>query len=309
MSEEQKQGAPAPESEQPKNHPKTQSIFDTVREVDLRERREAERKERERQRQQAEEDYQAREQYGKQLDENKRELMRLKHGVIEQSETIYEEQPQQRKYSWKERISNFFYHNKWWLGIAVVFGSLAGFLIYDTVTQVKPDVVLMMVTEDYEMSLRTEEICTLMEAYMTDLNGDGKITADIYYIPANPETLQSASDYNQGNSSKLIVQLQSATAVLVMSDPVSDESIRADAILEDLSLRYPDNPQVEGYRFYLGDAFLEAIGYEGSCNEGLYLGIRTPKETFDSIEKMEENYNAALPVLEGFVEQFTESDS
>nr|MDE6729936.1 hypothetical protein [Oscillospiraceae bacterium] len=76
--------------------------------------------------------------YEEQLRQEKLELIRLKQGVIAESDTIHEEQEEQKKYTLFQKISNFFYANQWWLGICAFFAILAGFLVWQVVTTVHP---------------------------------------------------------------------------------------------------------------------------------------------------------------------------
>ncbi|MDE5861340.1 MAG: hypothetical protein K2H28_04020, partial [Ruminococcus sp.] len=65
------------------------------------------------------------EEYDKKIQAERLELIRLKQGVIEESETIREEHPEEIKLSVWRKIRNFFYHNKWWLFLAIFFVALA----------------------------------------------------------------------------------------------------------------------------------------------------------------------------------------
>ena len=114
MQEEEKQnGSSGTPSEQPKKHKKEKgkSLIETMREIDAKEaQKEAEAEER-RQEILAEREKKEKEAYAKKIQQDRIELMRLKQGIITESDTIYEEKEEKPKLSFWKKISNFLYHN------------------------------------------------------------------------------------------------------------------------------------------------------------------------------------------------------
>lgn len=277
---------------------KGKSLFETARELEQAERRKQELAEREHQKQQAEADYKEREKYGEQLEADKRELIRLKQGIASDSDTIFEEKQEKRHYTLRQRIGNFFYHNKWWLGIAAFFAVVIGVLIYDDVTTVEPDMIILQLSADSELALRTEGTAQYFEQFVPDLNGDGQVKVAVYCIPVTNDPNNSTNYYN-GDSSKLVVEMQSSSAMLVLADSACKDTIMPEQTFQDLSQQFSDNPLVSGYSFDLTKTdFLKKIGYEGELDD-LYLGIRkVQKLMFATEEKMQASYDQAFPVLE-----------
>lgn len=280
--------------------PKEKSVLDIAREME--QMRQAEEEKVQDLARQAEEE--RRIAYEKQLREERLELMRLKQGVIEESETIHEEPKEQKKYTIGQKISNFIYHNKWWMGISAFFAAIVGFLVYQTVTMVRPDLIVMLVSYDPNFSVQcTENISTLFEQYIEDENGDGKVSVDVYYIPASDEatTINAFS----GDTQKLFAEFQMGEALLVISDSAADKFIVPDTTLEDLEPFFGQYQQTEAMRFYLSDTdFAEAVGWDEKLDEDIYIGIRKVRDTFDFKEKMQKNYDIAFPALQKFIEQF-----
>jgi hypothetical protein len=243
--------------------------------------------------------------YEKQLHDEHIELVRLKQGVIDESETLHEEQEEKKKYTIWQKISNFFYHNKWWMGIAAFFVATGGYLVYQTVTAVQPDmIVLLLVDDDYFYAACAPQIGELFEQYIEDENGDGKVVVDVYYIPASSAT-DDASGYT-GDTEKLVTEFQTGEAVLVISDEEADQFIVPDSTLVDLEPYFGDYTQTEDMRFYLADTdFANEIGWtEEALDDDIYIGIRQVRKTLDSEEKMQQTYDISFPALEQFVAQF-----
>ncbi|MBR4102310.1 MAG: hypothetical protein IKK51_10645 [Oscillospiraceae bacterium] len=287
-------------SEKNEKKPKEKSVMDIAREMELL-RQEEEEKARELARQAEEERRNA---YEKQLREERLELMRMKQGVIEESETIREEQEEKKKYTIGQKISNFIYHNKWWMGVSAFFAAIVGVLVYQTVTMVRPDLIVMLVSYDSNFSTQcTANISTLFEQYIDDVNGDGEISVDVYYIPASDDatTINAFS----GDTQKLFAEFQMGEALIVISDSDADKFIVPDSTLEDLEPFFGQYEQTEAMRFYLTDTdFAEAVGWDEKLDEDIYIGIRKVKDTFDFKEKMQKNYDIAFPALQKFIEQF-----
>lgn len=234
--------------------------------------------------------------YEKQLRDEKIELIRLKQGEIEQSEILSESKEEKVKLPFFKRISNFFYHNKWWLGIGVFFVALGGYLIYDLVTKTDPDVVILYIDNNAEIAY-SEKFTDYLQNLCGDINDDGKAAASVYYIPY---TGVEYTDYNNGSTTKLIAEMQNADAMLVISGKMADDAISPDITLVDLETLYPDNPHVKKYGFYLKDtSFAEKIGYSGEIDDELFLGIRAvaPVQWADE-EEMQESYDKAIVILD-----------
>lgn len=242
--------------------------------------------------------------YEEQLREERLELLRLKQGVIEESETIHEEHSEQRRYTPGERIGNFFYHNKWWLGIAAFFVFFAGFTVWQIVTTVHPDmIVLLLVHDDYFNAHCNERISEIFERYITDENGDGKVVCDVYYIPASGDT-EERSGYT-GDTTKLFAEFQIAEACLVISDEGADTYIVPDRTLYDLEPDLGQYTQTDQMRFYLSDTdFAKDLGWEGTLDKDIYIGIRSVRETMDSEEEMQKTFDISYPALQKFAAQY-----
>ena len=241
--------------------------------------------------------------YEKQLRDEKIELIRLKQGEIEQSEILSESKEEKVKLPFFKRISNFFYHNKWWLGIGVFFVALGGYLIYDLVTKTDPDVVILYIDNNAEIAY-SEKFTDYLQNLCGDINDDGKAAASVYYIPY---TGVEYTDYNNGSTTKLIAEMQNADAMLVISGKMADDAISPDITLVDLETLYPDNAHVKKYGFYLKDSsFAEKIGYSGEIDDELFLGIRAvaPVQWADE-EEMQESYNKAIVILDMLIKDLS----
>lgn len=243
----------------------------------------------------------------KQLAQDRVELMKLKSGVIEESETIKEEEKVERVLTTKEKISNFFYHYKIPVIVATVFAIALGFIIYDTVTRTKPDMYVLS-TCNNGLEFRTEELQDYFEQFCDDLNGDGEVFVQVITAPIS-EDFQT----NEANQAKILTQLQMDKTIIVLTcDGCYDLEEKRDenglytadnyvfaGVFDDLTKKYPDNENVDekGYHFY-GESLKTALKWE-EMPDNIILSMRKPiKSLGGDFKDMEKNYKIAKEVLD-----------
>ncbi|MBR4201350.1 MAG: hypothetical protein IKQ91_08800 [Oscillospiraceae bacterium] len=280
------------------------SAFRNAWEIEAKARRAEELKERERQAKEAEAAYQAREEYAKELAEEKVDLIRLKQGVITESDKVFREAETEKHYTVWQKIGNWFYHSKWWLGIATFIAAVAGFLIYDYVTRVDPDVRILLLTEDPELYSESDQLCAWMQTMVPDYNGDEKTLVQSVYIPVSEQSMEHSGNYSAAYNSQLLVQFQTATCMLVLVAPEAESYLQPEEMFTDLEKLYPDCPYADGYKLMLdGTKFAEAAGLSEPPHKGSYLTLRLVAENMNSLEENQEAYNRAKALLDAIIPQ------
>lgn len=279
------------------------SAFENARIMEARARREDELAERARQAKENEAAYQAREEYAKELYDERLDLIRLKQGVITDSDKVFPEQAPPKKYTLSERIGNWLYHSKWWLGIAVFCVALGGFLIYDYVTKVDADVNLLLLSNDYEIYNKSQILSDMMQRDLIDYNGDDRCVASVVFVPVSKSSMETGN-YSTSYNTQLLVQMQSNMCMLVIGDSESDGYIESEKIYAEIESLYPQYDFIDNDRILLEDTyFQEWLGTESELREGAYLALRLPTVGMSSQEDMQRAYDEALPVLESLMEQ------
>lgn len=286
-----------------KNKKKKQGIIDTVRQVDEKERQKLEAEKEEELKVQEKE----REEYGKTLAEEKVELLKLKQGVISESDKLDLKPDEKKHYTPWQKFKNFIYHNKWWLGISTFFVLIAAFLVYDTLTTTKPDIKFMLLCNDTELYYRIEDIGKYFDQFTDDYNDDDKNCADILYIPISENEDTNSMGLYESSLTKLSAEFQMGETMLVIADKNSAELIMPEETLVNLEELYPDNPNVKEYGFYLKDTdFAELIGYtDGNIPDDIYIGIRKVTQTLTSEKEMQEHYDQAIETLDKIIKELS----
>lgn len=279
----------------------SQSVFRTAKEMQQKILAEQEEQQRIMDLKIAEHEKKKRENYERRLLEEKKELIRLKQRDATESEIIQEEAPTIAKLPLKKKIVNFFYHNKWWLGIGALFFAIASFLIYDLCSKERPDLVVLVVT-DNEYIGYSSELPKYVESFTEDFNGNKEILVSVYYIPY---TDNYQSNYANGIDNKIAAEFQSAEAMIVIGGEKISDIMDPDDVFINLEELYPDNPNVDDYAYYLEDsAFAERIGIDKKqIGDDLFISFRkAQKRLYADEEEMQETYDKDFPVFEKIIE-------
>lgn len=278
------------------------SAFRNAWEIEAKARREAELKERQRQADAEEAAYQQREEYAKELAEEKVDLIRLKQGVISDSDKVFREEGPEKHYTVWQKIGNWFYHSKWWLGIASFVVLLSAFLIYDYVTREDPDLRILLLSDHNDLYLHSEQLCTWLEGMTEDYTGDGEVLVENVYIPVSKQSMENAGNYSVSYNSQLLIQFQTATCMLVLTDPEAENYLSPSDMFVDLEALYPECPNVSGWRLLLsGTDFSEKIGMTEPLHEGSALALRIPVENMNTLEENQEAYDRAKALLDKII--------
>lgn len=288
----------------PRNH-KPKSFMEVYREVNEREKAEELKRESELEAARAERERKARDRYAEKLRQEKLELLKLKQGLISE-EDMPAAAVEKRHYTVWEKIGNFFYHNKTYIIIVSVVVLLLGYLLYDLLSRVQPDVAVMFIADDYNISYKTDVMSEVLKPYCKDYNGDGKISVRVSYVPALAE-LSDGNAYalqeQQANQTKLFAEFQAADTIIIIADKKTCETMEIDkGVFADLSEIFPNDENADGYRYMLkGTAFAEDIGYP-ELSEELFVAFREPREGMGvNTEKFKKNFSSAAELWSNYI--------
>lgn len=282
----------------------TKSIFEVNKELRQKELEEQEAKQEELRRKYLEHEKKRQEAYDRRILEEKKELIRMKQGIIEESEMIPEAPEEVVVLTPWKKITNFFYHNKWWLGIGVIFAALAVFLIVNLAKKPRPDVVILVIANNGEVGIN-DELAEYVESFAEDFNGNGEVLVDVHYIPLSDNHMLN---YQNGTDNKLTYELQSADGVIVIGDSNFLELIDKDKTLVDMKEFFPDNKNILGGSFALKHtAFAERIGIDDYfISNDMFIGMRKPQKLlYTDEDEMQEVFDKCFPVYEKIIEDLS----
>lgn len=243
----------------------------------------------------------------KQLAQDRIELAKLKSGVIEESENIKEEVKVERVLTKKEKIANFFYHYKVPVIVGLVVVIVGGYLIYDAITKVKPDLKIVT-TCNNGLEFRTDELAEYFEQFCPDLNGDGEVVVQVINCP-DSDNYQMQDTYN----TQILAQLQMDEVVIFLtSDGNYNLKGERDSngnyelgvyifsdVFKDLTKIYTDNESVDEKGYHLdGENFAEFMNWK-DMPDNIILSMRAPvKPLYGDKEELEKNFEICQEILE-----------
>lgn len=242
--------------------------------------------------------------------QDKIELMKLKNGIIEESEEFNEVHEEKRELKGFEKISNIWYHDKMWICFAAFTILVVAILVYDVVTREKPDLTIMLIADNGLSGTEQNELLEeVFEQYTPDINGDGEVHVQIMDCALND--YKTDTTYTT-NSQKFFANLQQGSIIMVITDSNTDPDYQA-LMVDNLAEQFPDNPYIDEKGLSLNFAFLaDEINYENMPND-IHLCLRRPVATLDdNLEEMQENYDAAFEIFtdiaNGLAERAEQSD-
>lgn len=248
-------------------------------------------------------------------DDDKRELLKLKQGLIEESETIKEEPNSADKGKYevkgvKNKVANFFYHYKIHVLLISFFAVLTVFLVYTTVTRERGDARVLLFSDDPDVTstfyYKAHDIELALEQYTPNYDDNGYVHVELFYMNMNTE---QDANYYMADQAKLYGEIQSGTAQMFIANKKQLKGILGDQTesegFEDLSALYPDDPNiVDKYYYHIkGTAFAETAMYLESCPDDLYIVIRS--KDFMGMKKyneeMEKNHAKAMEIFDNII--------
>lgn len=218
------------------------------------------------------------------------------------SEQTEPEETIKNKESIRKKADNFFYHNKWWLGMTAIVLVIAGFILYNELTRKKADLTIMMIA-DNGLQYKQEQLEEFFEEYVDDIDGNGYVHVNVQMIPLDRT---NKSQTQADNNTMFLAEIHSTENMLVITDSNTDDYYM-EIMDNDLRSKFPDNKYVDEKGFSLNmKLFADKIGYDDMPND-VHISIRKPVETVDdSLETAKENYEKSFKYLEKIVDDLTQ---
>lgn len=239
----------------------------------------------------------------KKLQEEKLEMLKLKQGIVDDVEISHEEKAVVEKPKGMKALENFWYHYSMYIIIFVIFFAIAGYLIFNLVSKVTPDMNVLVLPES-GFSLKLKNFENYVENFAVDKNKDGKVKVTAIHIPMELYGQNPTADV--GYQAKLMGEIKAGKTMLIVSNKKADEQLGPKGILMDLRKLYPDNPNVTEYGFELeGDKVKKALDW-ADMPDGMYIGIRNPKYMYGvSPEKAQKQYKESLKILDKIIKDLS----
>ena len=242
--------------------------------------------------------------------DDKRELLKLKQGIIEESETIVEEEKPKYELHGFKKVENFFYHYKWHVVVGVFFAAVLIFLIQSLITKDQGDIRVLLVAKSHEVAdnvaFKVGEFEQGLEQFCPDFDDNGYVHVDVYNIDLsdNPDpqymlagVTKATSELMYGEAQMFIVDKEGLSAL-------TNGSFEGLMNLEEM---FPDCPYANGIYISVKDSPLSAAaGYVEACPEDLYIVVKDLSLATENKDRAEAAHEKALHVLRNIVDGYME---
>lgn len=203
------------------------------------------------------------------------ELLKMKQGLIEDSEIIVQNehyiQPELKGKAW---WSNFLYHHKIHIILIAFFSFIIVFMIHQTLTREKADLrVLVCTSKSY--TLINKEIELAFEEYCPDFNGDGNIHVDVFDVYLNQNEINP--DVFMANQTKLFGELAEGAAQIFIVDNVTYDVLisQSSDIFHNMKDIYPDSSDITEKGFAVKGSHFAKLAQWESVDDDVFFALRT----------------------------------
>ncbi|MCL2078070.1 MAG: hypothetical protein FWH08_06680 [Oscillospiraceae bacterium] len=237
---------------------------------------------------------------------DKRELLKLKQGLIEDSEIIHKEEREKVKLHGKKWVENFFYHHKVAIFVVLFLTLLGTLFIIEAVTKKRADIDFLFVTSTREANILMHDynyiIGEAIGLFCPDFDNNGYV-----YAQSFPVNLFEDSDANMiiTNQTKLFGEIQMGTSRLILADRRAFEIIIGiehsfEDVFVNLSRLYPYNDNITDSVFFevRGSEFATVAGIEEIVPDDMYFAVLSVNLEKD---KARQAHERALAVLDNIV--------
>ncbi len=241
--------------------------------------------------------------------DDKRELLKLKQGLIDESESeIHEEEKPVYEVHGFKRVENFFYHYKWYVLAGALFAAVAIFLTVSLLTKKQGDIRVLMVTKDGKISAnvqyKVQEIEEAFELYCPDFDDSGYIHVDLYAVDLsdNPDP-----QYSLAAVTKVSSEIMYGEAQLFVVDSAGAEAVTNGNLDQfvDLGAMYPDVPYIDGVFLHIKDCgFAANAQYYETCPDDLYMAVHKVSQDDQNSARAIPAQKKALEVIDNIVNEY-----
>lgn len=237
------------------------------------------------------------------------ELLKMKQGLIEESELIpetgYDEMPEMN--AW-EKFKNFVYHNKVFILLWGFFGALAVFLTVQLVTRKVYDLYVLVISTsaDSELGWRYDELEEALTKYCPDFDGNGYVKVGVNYIDmSSPD---AATEYSSAQSMKFSAEVYMGSSQMYIADEGLWKMLyEADGLevelFEDLSEYFPEDELFNNVGLHINATGLHKDARWDTCSDAINIYMRREYASSTGNQKdAEEQRERARIVLQNIVE-------
>lgn len=214
------------------------------------------------------------------LQRERRELLKLKQGIIEESEIIPQDEPEETpKLTGAKAVENFFYHYKWYVIVIAFFTVVFGYMIVQAITREKPDLNVAVISSSVDSGIypKLDDIESALERYCPDFDDNGYVHVRVNYIDLN--TASGNVEYIDTNRQKFqSIELFGGESQMWLCDyGVIEELYSAYEKIDffmDFSEEYPDAVLIDEEGLVLNSTEITEYARWSTCPDNIAVYVR-----------------------------------
>ncbi len=238
----------------------------------------------------------------------RRELLKLKQGIIEESEIIPQDEPEERpKLTGAKAVENFFYHYKWYVILGAFFAVVFGVMIVQAVTKERADLNVAVISTSADSGIypKLDEIEKTLERYCPDFDDNGYVHVQVNYIDLNEAS--GNIEYIDANRQKFqSIELFGGESQMWLCDyGVIDELNSVYEKIDffvDFSEEYPDAELLDGEGLVIASTDFTEYARWSTCPDNIAVYVRDVFENMTGNSKQaREQRERALTVYRNLI--------
>ncbi len=221
----------------------------------------------------------------------KAELLKLRQGIIDESEMIPEDSPEviEKPHGWKI-VENFFYHYKWFVIGGLFAAVVLGYMIWQLVTKERYDLYVLAVSTQNASGIYAKQVDIekALERYCPDFDNNGYVHVAINFI--NLSTENGVNEFTDSEQYKFSAEIMTGDSQIYIADSGIMDLIDNIAGYEieyfkDFSEEFPDAALYDGCGLQLNTTGFKDKARWQSCPDMLGLYVRTEFENMTGNNK------------------------
>ncbi len=238
------------------------------------------------------------------------ELLKMKQGLIEESELIPETGYDKIRelHGW-EKFWNYVYHNRAFILIGAFLAAIAIFLTVQIATRKIYDLYVLVISTSGESELvwRYSDIEDALTMYCPDFDGNGYVKVGVNLIDLSDEN--GMTEYGAAQSMKFSSEMYMGESQMFIGDEgfwnylYANEDALDVQIFEDLSEYFPEDELYRNTGLHINSTSLHRDARWDTCPDSINIFLRCEFDTATGNKKhAEEQRERARIVLQNIVE-------
>lgn len=213
-------------------------------------------------------------------------IKKIRQGVIPDTENeAYEKEKALKEatpVSAKDKLKNFWYHNKLFVIIGVFIVGVLSFMFYQSINKEKYDTTLLLCSYSYYDDGTLSELSQDFEKYMTDTDENGEVNVGVFQANFTPPgEIPDQSGYEQALQQRIMSEIfVGENCVFIMQKEIM-QSLANNDVFADLRELIGAEGQEPVYALPLSDSAILKDEVFDKERDNYYVGIRVYKEDTD----------------------------